>query len=121
MDTHLLRISGKAELPKPVSIGHNFHVSLEGSIVSQTKSDNENGEFTYTYLFKPIKVDLLTDKGESLRLKDTRKFSQLFRARLWAKWKSKDNPEEFDIYYERGMMNMLQQIDEVDEMYFEKP
>lgn len=116
-DTHLLKISGKAELPKPVDIGHNYRVSVEGSVVSVNKSDNENGEFTYTYTFKPVNMELLTDKGEMLKLKDTRTSSQLLRAKLWSVWKNGKNPENFDTWYQRLMMNLLQHADELVEMY----
>ncbi len=116
-DTHLLRISGKAELPQAIEIGHNFHCAIEGSVVSQTKSDNENGEFTYTYLFKPIKIDLLTPKGESLKLKDTRTSSQLFRARIWAIWKNGSYALDFDTFYNNLMVTLLQHSEDIVEMY----
>lgn len=118
-DTHLLKISGKAELPKPIEIGHNYRVAMEGSVISQTKSDNENGEFTFTYLFKPVKIELLTSMGEMLKLKDPRKYSQLFRARVWTKWKAQDTGKDFDAYYEKLMMNLIQRVDEITEMYGE--
>lgn len=117
-DTYMLKISGKSELPKPINIGHNFHVALEGSVVSETKSDNENGEFTHTYSFKPIKIDLLTDKGESLKLKDTRTASQLFRARLYSIWKNqKSVSTDFDTWYQNIMTTFLQNADELVGMY----
>lgn len=119
MDTHLLKINGKAELPKAIDIGHNFRIMSEGSVVSQTKSDNENGEFTYTYIFKPITIEIQKDKGETLKLKDTRSLSQLFRARIWTKWKGKNDANDFNSYYEKLMMNLIQRVDEIDEMYSE--
>ena len=40
-DSYYLKVSGKAEIPHPITIGHNFHTSLEGSVISETISDNE--------------------------------------------------------------------------------
>lgn len=118
MDTHLLKIMGKAELPQPVEIGHNFRVSSEGSVVSSNKSDNEDGSFTYTYVFKPIKIEVLTPLGETLKLSDTRTLSQQFRAMMWRIWKQYNDPESFeDVVYPRLMKNLLNAGPDIYEMY----
>jgi len=120
MDSHYLKIQGKAELPQPITLGHNIHVSLEGSVTSKTESDNEDGTFTYSYKFVPIKVDLLTDKGEMLKLKDTRSMSSLLRARLWKVWSSGDYAEDFDLFYENLLRNIIEYVPEIVGMYYEK-
>lgn len=116
-DTHLIKISGKAELPKPIDIGHNFRVALSGSVTSVNKSDNENGEFTFTYLFKPITVEVLTALGETIKAKDTRSASQLLRARFWAIWKNGNYPDNFDTWYQKLMIKLLENAKELTEMY----
>src|SRR3990167_10340493 len=108
MDTYLLKIQGKAESPRPVEIGHNYRVSSEGSVVSSTKSDNEDGSFTHTALFKPIRVEVLNDLGETLRLNDTRTLSQQFRAMMWRIWKDRGDAESFEeTVYPAIMKNLL--------------
>ena len=34
ISNHILKLSGKAELPRAIDAGHNYHVSLSGSIPS---------------------------------------------------------------------------------------
>lgn len=117
-DTYLLKLSGKAELPSPILPGHNWRVSSEGSVVSETISDNDDGSFTHTYLFKPVKVEVLTPLGESLKLKDTRSDSQLFRAALFRIWKTQNDPRPFDDVYHAGMRRLLDVGADIYEMYF---
>lgn len=119
MDTHLLKIQGKAELPKAVEIGHNFRVSSEGSVVSAQKSDNEDGTFTYTYVFKPVKIEVLTPLGETLKLSDTRSLAQQFRARMWRIWKDREDAEDFDdVVYPTIMKNLLNASADIYEMNY---
>lgn len=108
---------GKAELPKELSTGHNIDVSLEGSIVSETKSDNEDGSYTYTYTFKPVRVSLLTETGEALKLKDTRSHSKVMHARIFGVWRNSNATlSEKDFYGEvmtrltNKMPDLLKQI-----------
>ncbi|SRR6266481_4827239 len=117
MDTYLLRLSGKAESPNRIEIGHNFKVLLEGSIISETKSDNEDGNHTYTAVFKPIRIETLSDSGERLKLKDTRTASQIFRARIYGIWLKDDNGIEFKTYYENLMTNLIAMAPEIVSMY----
>lgn len=118
ISSHILKISGKSELPKEVTIGHNYHLSLEGSITSFTETDNEDGSHNRIYSFKPIKLDLLTETGESLKLKDTRSKSQLFRGRMWKQWQNNADNLSFEEWYERLMDNLIQMAPEVAEMFY---
>jgi hypothetical protein len=117
LNNYILKLTGKAELPEPIAIGHNFNVALSGSIVSEAKHDNSDGSFSFIYTFKPVKVELLTDKGESLKLKDTRSASQLFRGALYKNWLNEQSSLPFDDWYTRFIMNLIQARDEIVEMY----
>lgn len=117
MDTHVLKLSGKAESPTPLKIGFNIHCSLEGAITQALKSSNEDGTFTYLYTFKPVKVDLLTETGETLKLKDTRTRSQLLRAAFFRVWKENNYPGSFDTFYDDIMSEMIKTSGELVGMY----
>ena len=119
INSHFLRISGKAELPKEIKMGHNYHASLEGSITAVTDSDNHDGTYDRMYKFEPIKIEILNGKGESLKLKDTRSMSQLFRARVWKVWKNNLSGMSFEDYYNKVMLNLIQNVDEVVDMYIQ--
>lgn len=117
ISSNILKLQGKAELPREVEIGHNYHLSLEGSIVSKTVSDNDDGSATQTFTFKPVKLDLLDEKGESLRLKDGRSKSQLLRGRLYKCWLNSGSGLDKDTYYERVMDGIIRYAEEISEMY----
>lgn len=120
ISNYILRLQGKAEMPREVAIGHNYHISLEGSITNFTQSDNEDGTHSRTYTFKPVKIELLDPTGETIKLKDARSKSQLWRARCWAIWKNQNINMPFDAWYEGLMDNMVADGVMVTEMYAPK-
>ena len=110
-DSYVIKLSGKAELPAPLEIGHNIHTTLEGSITSETISDNEDGSHTHYFTFKPVNVEVLTAKGERLRAKDTRSRSQQMRALLFKRWReTPESTETQEEYYDRRMVEILVEI-----------
>lgn len=117
ISAHILKLSGKAELPKEITPGHNYHISLSGSVPSVTESDNEDGTFTRLYTFKPIKIELLDALGETLKLTDPRSKSQLFRGRAWKAWQNAPDNLTFEDYYDKLMNNLINFAPEVIQMY----
>ena len=107
MDSYVLKLSGKAELPQPLEIGHNIKTVLEGSITSKTETDNEDGSHTHYYLFKPIVVEAIDSKGERIRAKDTRSRSTQMRSLLFKRWREQNIAEEFDEWYEKKMLEIM--------------
>lgn len=110
MDNYCLKLSGKAELEEPLAIGHNFHVALSGSITEENISDNEDGSKTHSFKFKPVIVEVITEQGERLRAKDTRSRGQQLRSLLWKQWRAANEPIEFEDYYDREMVKIMEQI-----------
>lgn len=111
--SHILKLSGSSESPQELSIGHNYHIALEGSITSMTDSDNEDGSITRSYKFRPIKIDVLTPKGESIKLKDTRSNSQLIRALVYKKWVNGAATMDFDTFYDRVCGSIMMAMDKL--------
>lgn len=110
MDSFVIKLSGNAELPAPLTIGHNVHVQLEGSIVSQTISDNEDGTKTHYFKFKPVIVEAINEKGERIRAKDTRSRSTQLRNLMFKRWREEESNEEFDDYYDRRMIEIISTV-----------
>jgi len=100
INSNSLKIAGKAELPSDIEIAHNYHISLEGSVTGFKVEDNEDGTFNKIYDFKPVKVDLLTPLGKSLKLKDPRKNSQKMRNYLFKVYHDEGYCEDFDLVYD---------------------
>lgn len=110
ISSHVLRISGKAELPNEIEIGHNYHISMSGSVTDFKEADMENGTRSRTYTFKPVKVELLDPLGKTLKLKDPRKMSQLFRQSAWKMWKDSASNIDFDTFYERLVYTSIREL-----------
>jgi hypothetical protein len=117
INSHILKLQGKAELPSQIEAGHNFHVALEGSVPKVEMHDNEDGSWNKIYTFKAIKIELLTPKGETLKLKDTRSKSQLLRGCFWKDWNRSGSQLPFDEWYDSLMNNIIQSHTEIAEMY----
>ena len=116
-DDYFIKLTGKGNIPIELEIGHNYEVRAQGTITSLTESDKDDGTHSIYYKFEPVVIDVVNDLGESIRAKDTRSMSQLFRARMWKHYK--DNPDgmEFDDWYVRLMTRLITQAQEIAEMY----
>lgn len=101
--SHILQLQGKVELPQEIGGGHNYHVSVSGSITSIAESDNEDGTWNRTYKFRPVKLELLDALGKTIVAKDARKQSQLTRGLVRKLWLERQSPLEEEEFYNRVM------------------
>jgi len=115
LDSQVLKLTGKAELPKPLTIGHNYEIKLNGSITGINKSDNNDGSFTYYHKFEPILVEVITEKGERIKAKDTRRKSQMLRSCIWKTWQDSKKNIEFEKYYDDRMSQIIRSVIEGEE------
>ena len=69
-------------IPEQLEIGKDYHIALEGSISSVTKSNNENGTYTLDYKLEPLKFELLRSNGTTMKA-DKTKLSQKLRSRAF--------------------------------------
>lgn len=107
MDEFQLKINGRVNIPQRLEIGHNWNVSLSGSITKEERSDNNDGSFTTAFKFEPIQVEVLTPKGETIKAKDKRKLSQKLRGRLFMIWQESKQELDFDEFYDRAMAKII--------------
>lgn len=105
---HVIKLSGKATLLEPIDLSHNYRVQVDGSVVSVTDSDNQDGTFTRLYAFKPVLVAMINEKGEMIKAKDVRSRSVQLRAAIWKEWKNADLPQSFEDYYDAEMVKLIQ-------------
>lgn len=84
INSYILKIAGSVEIPKELTSGHNYKVIIEGAIPKMETSDNENGTFDVTYKMKPIRVEVVTETGETIKAKDPRRNSELARSQARA-------------------------------------
>lgn len=114
---YFVRLGGKANIPEPLEIGRNYKLTVQGTVTSLTESDKQDGSHVIYYKFEPILMELIDDMGESIKAKDTRSYSQLFRARMWKFWNASPNDMSFEDWYAKLMSHLIQQADEIAEMY----
>lgn len=100
INSHILKLLGRSELPSEIDTGHNYSVNLQGSVNKVELHDNEDGTWNKIYTFKPIIVELITPKGESLKLKDPRHNSQKMRNYLFKIYSDEGYVEDFDRVYD---------------------
>jgi hypothetical protein len=106
-ETYYVKIQGKANIPTPLHIGHNFLLSADCSVTSETRSDNENGEFDVVFKVEPITVEIKKDNGEIVKAKDPRKNSQKIRNYLFKCYYTEGYTEDFDSVYDAFTLEVM--------------
>jgi hypothetical protein len=104
---YYVKIAGKVNIPTELSIGHNYKLMADCSIVSEQKSDLENGEYSITYKLVPINAEIQKDNGETVKAKDPRRNSEKFRKYLFKLWSDDGILHEFDKVYEMVTMSAM--------------
>lgn len=117
INSHILKLTGKCELPSAVEIGHNYTVTLKGSITTSAESDNEDGTHNKAYTFRPVTGEILNDEGESLKLKDNRSNSTLIRQLIYKKWVNAASSMAFEDYYDGVCREIMMGIDDIITRY----
>lgn len=112
-DSWVIKLSGKAELPKPLKISHNFKLEISGSITAITEQDNDDGSRTYYYKFEPVLVEGIDEKGERIKAKDVRKTSQRMRSRSWLYWKENNVNMSDDDFWNWFGSGVIRNFDEI--------
>ena len=99
INSHILKLQGKAELPNEIETGSNYHISLEGAVNKVELHDNEDSTWDKIYTFRPVKIDLLDKMGKSLKLKDPRSNSIKIRGSLYREFMFLNEQISFEDFY----------------------
>jgi hypothetical protein len=98
-NSYFIKISGKANIPTELGIGHNYKVVMDCSITSESKVDNEDGTYDVIYKVEPITAEITKDNGETIKARDPRKNSTKIRNYLYRIWADKNIGLAFEDYY----------------------
>lgn len=104
---HVIKLSGKATLLEPIDISKKYKVEVDGSVISTTDEDNQDGSYTRYYKYQPVLVRVLGDLGEVIKAKDIRKWSQKLRAVITHRWEESQEPIDSEEYYDREMSRIV--------------
>lgn len=99
INSHILKISGSVEIPSALTSGYNYKVSIEGAVPKIEMVDNENSTFDVIYKMKPIRVEVVTETGETLKAKDPRSNSNKARSQALAYHLEKSINVDFETFY----------------------
>lgn len=115
-ETFFVKLTGKLNIPEKLPIGHNIRLSLDGSVTTEVREDNENGTFNIISKFIPITGEIVKDHGPVIKMKDTRSRSSQLRARLYRIWEAtQEDSADCELSYERAMKYILTHAEELYE------
>ncbi len=113
-DTYFIKLQGKANIPEPLYVGHNFKVVADCSITQEQKDDNEDGTFSITYKAQPVTCEIFQDNGPTIKAADPRRNSVKVRNMLWKEFfNDTGGAEDFDRVYDEAtwvILSMMPQI-----------
>ncbi len=107
ISSYSLKLTGKAEIPKALSIDSNYQLTLQGTIISSSDHSNQDGTASRVYVFKPVLISLIDERGETIKVKDMRKMSQKLRGLLFREWQESGEKIDADEFYEREMGSII--------------
>lgn len=116
INEHVVKLTGKANIPKELELGHNYKLVIDGEITAITESNNDDGTFDRYYKFVPILVKIELDNGETIKARDNRKNSQKIRNMLY-KWyeNTPTDGRDFDTVYEMFTKQILLDMEDLYE------
>lgn len=109
-NTYFIKLQGKANIPTPLEVGHNFKIVADCSITQEQKDDDEKGGFDITYKAVPLTVEITKDNGEVIKAKDPRRNSLKVRNMLWKEHFNEGNTQDFDSVYDEATWVILGMI-----------
>ena len=110
INEYILRLTGKVSISEPLTIDTNYSLALHGSISAITEESNEDGSSNHIFKFQPLKCEILTPEGKTIKAKDSRRLSQKLRARIFIEWKESSVSMDFDEYYNKRMGEIITNI-----------
>lgn len=111
INEYVLKLQGKVGMLEPLILDHSYQLSIGGQITQQGEESNQNGTSIKSFTFRPITVEILSDKGEIIKTIDPRKQSQKLRGRLFQLWQDSHDPIDFPEYYEKKMSYLIKNLD----------
>ena len=112
INEYVLKLTGKCSVPQSLEIGHNYKITIDGSITAETRSDNENGTFNVYYKFVPIVAEIQKDNGPVIKTKDTRSMSTKLRKVIYWLWQNNEKEiRDPEIAYQETMNAILGDVE----------
>ncbi len=106
-----LKLQGKVNILEELILDHNYQIALKGQITNKSEESNQDGTFVVSYTFRPLVVEILTDKGQVIKSKDTSKRSKALRNRLFLLYQESQTSDDFETFYTKSMNYLIGNLD----------
>ena len=120
INTKYIQFSGKAEVSEELKVGNNYEITSQGTIVSSTIHDNDNGTVDISYKWRVITSEITNEKGESIKAKDTRSNSTLLRNQAYAIWREESTSMDFETFYSELTREYMKMADVISKKILRK-
>lgn len=110
VNENILKLTGRVSIPEALELDINYSLALQGSITGKDERINHNGTLDSIWRFEPVKCEILTPMGKTLRAKDPRKMSQKLRSVMYVV----NQTEDPEAYYERNMTLLIKNWEEIE-------
>jgi len=77
-----VKVSGEFELERDLEIGNDYEIKLKGSLTEKREKDDNEGGAELTFIYKPYLGEIISESGETTKLKDKRRASQKLRGMI---------------------------------------
>jgi hypothetical protein len=104
LNSHIIKLSGSAEISEPLELGKRYAVGVEVGITDERKIDNENQTFDLEFKAKLIRAEIKTSTG-TIKTKDNTHESRKTRYAIIA---SKNNYPEYSEMEEESWYKLVQ-------------
>lgn len=113
INEYILKLSGKASIPEPLAIDHNYKLSIDGEITDERLTNNHDGTYNKYFYFKPILAEIKKDNGEVIKAKDTRSWSTKVRKMLYRIWEQNASSLTSEEFYDLVMRHIVLNLEEI--------
>jgi hypothetical protein len=79
LNENIIRITGTASIPAELETDRDYKLMLDASCESKARKTRHDGTFDYHYQLQLISGEVITDKGETIQIKDKKSWSQKWR------------------------------------------
>ena len=116
MSEHIIKITGTANIPEPLSNGHDYTVGLSVNVDGKNEKPNNEGGYDYTYNLKMLGDFLLQGKyGKNIYAKSRASKSVQFKRML----NGIHNGDDFEALYQRMMSWIIaEKLEDLYEEFF---
>lgn len=116
INSYAIKLSGEAELPEPLENNTDYLVSVEGSVTKEEIEPNYSGGYERVFKFRPLKVEVLKNNGQTVKSIDRLRQSQKIRIAINNYRKQNYSEIDEESFYNSFTGRFLANFEEVAEL-----